>query len=191
MRRLVMALLLSVALIGTVTACKSSSSTASGAKGGSVVGGTKAGGAAAAGSASDAHLPASTNVCTLMPAATVKQITGTAFDTAKTDNTPSYELFACDYTSTSVLGAEMDVSVEGMSGSVGYSADLQAFGSVKNSTTTISGLGDKAFSITIAGGAVGQIDALFGPELITVNGLSTLTNAQAKQLITQLHSALG
>jgi hypothetical protein len=188
MRRAIAALLLSVTLIGTVAACKSSSSST--AAGGSTKAATTGGAAAAGGSSDDAHLSASTDICTLLPPATVKQVTGVAFDTGKPQNTPGYELFGCEYTSTSKLGAEMVVDVTGKDGSIGYSADLSAYQSVKNSTSTISGLGDKAFSITIAGGAVGQIDALFGPELITVNGLSTLTDAQATQLINRLHSAL-
>jgi hypothetical protein len=189
MRRLIPALALSALLIVTATGCQSSSSAAGGTTKAKTGTGTTVAGAGVA--ASDAHLPTSTNVCALLPPATVAQITGTKFDTGAPDSTPSYEQYSCDYTSTSVLGAQMTVNLEGLDGSFGYTADLKAFGSVKNSTSTIPGLGDKAFSTTIAGGAVGQIDALFGPLLITINGLSTLTNAQATQLITQLHSKLG
>lgn len=184
MRKVLAALALGAAIIASSSAC-TSSSTASSSGGGSTGGGKVV---TAAGD--DAHLATSTNICTLLPAATVAQITGTKFDTAKPDNTPSYELFSCEYTSSAVLGAELVVNVEGKDGSAGYGAETDAYTATGHTPTPIAGLGDKAFTTSIAGGAIGQVDALFGPELIKVGGLTSVTTDQAKQLIDDIHAKL-
>jgi hypothetical protein len=177
---------LAVSLVLAASACANSSaaSASAGAKAKTVTTGQVP-------NLESAKLPATTNICDLLPAATVAQITGTKFDTGAPDSTPSYQLYSCTYSSTSAVGAELDVSVEGLDAPQGYQADVDTFTSTGNTPVDISGLGDKAFSTTIAGGAVGQIDALFGAVLITANGLSTMTTDQGKQLITTLHSKIG
>jgi len=136
----------------------------------------------------DAHLPASTNVCSMLPAATVAGVTGTAFTKAATQSTPSYELYACNYTSAKF--DQLDVSVLGLDAAPGYDNDLQSFTSTGVKPRNLAGIGDKAFYTSIAG-AIGQVDVLYGDVLITFSGWTSLSVSQARTLAADVHGKLG
>jgi hypothetical protein len=137
------------------------------------------------------------DVCALMPAESVANISGEPITVAKEDTDKvltSSGIFTCDYTSADGTSG-LDLTVHETGGKIGYDADLQAAKSVQAAgTKTISGLGDKAFS------AVDGVHALFGDVEIEVSGLSLAASAvglgsgdsvgPAKTLITTLHSKL-
>jgi hypothetical protein len=192
MRRLTVTLAFGAVLLVAVSGCKASS-TGGTAAGGAASGGTHtssakttAAGGGGGDALADAHLPASTDICTLMPPATVAKITGHGFTKGETDNTPSYELFNCNYTGSDF--SQMDLSVIGKGGSVGYQADVDALTETGHKQTPISGLGDKAFLATIAG--TPQADVVYGPMLVKMSGFSELSVDQVKQLATMLHDKL-
>jgi hypothetical protein len=127
----------------------------------------------------------------------VAGITGEPITVAKPDDDKvltSSGIYTCDYTSADGTSG-LDLTVHNKDGKIGYDADYQAAKSVGAAgTTTIDGLGDKAFS------AVDGVHALFGDVEIEVSGLGLAASAvglgsgdsvgPAKTLITTLHSKL-
>lgn len=139
-------------------------------------------------------LKGAVNICSLMPASRVSQITGKTFTMTKEDDTPSYKLYSCDYsTDPTVAGGatpeQMDLDIVGMGGAVGLSADVDAAKQVNNKLTNltpVSGIGDKAYG----GGLEARLEVLYGDVLIKISGLTEVTTDQGKQIISELHSKL-
>ncbi len=139
------------------------------------------------------ELKGAVNVCALMPPATLSQITGKTFQKAEPDNTPSYQLYNCNYstdpTSGGVTAEQLNLDILGKGGAVGLKADVDAASQVKSSLTTlhpVSGIGDKAYG----GGIEARLEVLYGDTLIKISGLTEITEDQGKQIISQLHSKL-
>jgi len=118
------------------------------------------------------------NVCSLLPADTVATITGEPITKADEDDTISYKIYACDYSSADGTSG-LRVSVLALDAAVGYDANLQANGT---GAKQISGLGDKAFS------AITGVEALFGNVSITVSNLQS--DDAAESLIRTLQPKL-
>ncbi|HEV2635698.1 MAG TPA: hypothetical protein VGX23_11165 [Actinocrinis sp.] len=160
----------------TATACSSASksSTASGSATGS---GSGSGGSSGGGSVADG-LGHPITLCTLLPVATVAQLSGENLTVTKEQDTPSYKIYMCDYTSADGTSG-VTVSVLAMDAAAGYNGALSAFGS---SAKQISGVGDKAFS------AITGVQALFGNVSITVSNLQS--DDAAVQIIKALQPKL-
>ena len=111
-----------------------------------------------------------------MPAATISQLTGKQFTTTEPDNTPSYQLHSCNYTSEVAQGInQLSLDVLGKGGAVGLSADVAAAKQVKSSLTTlapVSGIGDKAYG----GGIQAHLEVLYGDTLIKISGATDITD---------------
>jgi hypothetical protein len=179
-----------IAGLASLTACSSSpsASTASSGTSKSTTHSSGSAGGSTESSSLDAHLPTSTNICSMLPAATVAGVTGTAFSKGAPQSTPSYEIYACNYTSAKF--DQLDVSVLGLDASPGYDNDLQTYTTTGHKPKTIAGLGDKAFYTSIAG-TIGQVDVLYGDVLITFSGWTSLTVSQARTLAADVHGKLG
>ena len=111
------------------------------------------------------------NVCSLLPAATAASLSGEPITQAQEDDTPSYKLYTCNYTSADGT-AGFDISVLALDAAAGYDANVQANGSV-GTVTQISGLGDKAYS------SITGTEALFGNVSINVSNLASASAAEA------------
>jgi hypothetical protein len=189
-RRIVLALAAcstaALSLAGCGGSSKASASTQTGgSSSGSAKSATKTGSGGSGG-----QVKGAVNVCELMPAATLSQLTGKQFTSAEPDNTPSYKLYSCNYTSTVAQGAnQLDLDVEGENGAIALSADVDAAKSVNNNLTNltpVSGIGDKAYG----GGIQGHLEVLYGDVLIKISGVTDVSTDQGKQIIGQLHSKL-
>jgi len=112
------------------------------------------------------------NVCSLVPAGTAASVSGEAITVAQEQDTPSYKIWSCNYTSAD--GATgFNVDVLAMDAAAGYAADIQAAQTVGATVSQISGLGDKAFS------GIHQVEALFGNYSISVANLSSDAASEA------------
>ncbi len=105
------------------------------------------------------------SVCTLLPAATAASITGEPITQATEDDTASYKIYACDYSSADGT-TEFRISVLALDAAAGFDGDFQA-NQQGSGAKQISGLGDKAFS-----GVLG-VQALFGNVSISVSNLQS------------------
>ncbi|HEY1486351.1 MAG TPA: hypothetical protein VGF84_09610 [Micromonosporaceae bacterium] len=166
-----------VLLTATMTGCKSSTTASGGAPAGQSQPKAAAGGGGGGTGVSDG-LGHPVKICDLLPAATVAQITKEPITVAKEQDTVSYKIYACDYTSADGTSG-LTVSVLAMDAAAGYNAALQANGS---GAKPISGLGDKAFT------AITGLQALYGNVSITVSNLQS--DADAEQIIKTLQPKL-
>ena len=107
------------------------------------------------------------NVCSIMPAATAATVSGLAITVAQEQDTPSYKLWVCNYTTADGTNG-FTISVLALDAAPGYAADLQADGSAK----PVSGLGDKAFAGTSG------VEALFGNYSINVSNLESASASE-------------
>ncbi len=117
-------------------------------------------------------------VCALLPASTVASVTGEPITQAEEQDTTSYKLYMCNYTSANGTSG-VTVSVLALDAAVGYDAAVQAAGA---GGKPISGLGDKAFTSILG------VEALFGNVSITVSDLQS--DAAAETLIKDLQPKL-
>jgi len=113
------------------------------------------------------------NVCSLLPASTAASISGVPVTVAQEQDTPSYKLWVCDYTTADGTDG-FTISVLALDAAPGYDADLTANGTVQ----PVSGLGDKAFT-----GTTGT-EALFGNYSINVSNLQS--SSASESLIREL-----
>lgn len=191
-----------ILLVGSVSAC-SSASTSSAADHGSTAPAANAntgnaGSAATSagpGSASGGGSAKDIDVCSLLTAATISQITGTTFTTTKPDSTAGV-VFGCEYDGA---GADMlQISVTPNNGKIGYDADVSALTQVGHPPTKVSGVGDEAWSMpdpngnagSVGAAAFGSYGALFGTAYVKVGGLTYVTPDQGKQIAETLHGKL-
>jgi hypothetical protein len=191
-----------ILVVGSVAAC-SSGSTATAAAGatraaaaasspgsGSSPSSSTGAGPSSAGGASNAI-----DVCALLTAATVSQITGATFTSTKPDSTAGV-IFNCEYDGA---GAHMlQVTVSPTNGKIAYDSDVSALTTVGHPPTKVSGVGDEAWSTPDPNGnagsagaaSFGSYGALFGDSYIMIGGLTYVNADQGKQIVEQLHSKL-
>jgi hypothetical protein len=168
-----------VAIAGMLlTACGSGG--ASGAGSGSQPGaGSGSGGSGSSGGGSvEDGIGHPVNICSLLPVATVASVTGEPLTVTKEDDTPSYKIYSCDYTSADGTSG-VTVSVLALDAVAGYGGSVDAAGSAGK---TITGLGDKAFTSILG------VEALFGNVSITVSDLQS--DDAAETLIRDLQPKL-
>jgi hypothetical protein len=157
--------------------------------------GSTAASAAAAGGSSAAAAPKSFDACAAMPLATVSHITGTRFTSTKADSTADV-VYGCDYSGPN--SSLLQVSVTTRYGKDGYDEAVSSLTTVGYPPTTISGVGDKAWSEpdpkgnagSVGAAAFGAYGALFGDTYIQIGGLTYVTADQGKQIVDLLHNKL-
>jgi hypothetical protein len=110
------------------------------------------------------------NVCSLIPASTAASVSGEPITVATEDDTLSYKIYSCNYTSADGTSGFV-VDVLALDAAAGFQGDIDAAKAVGAPVTPISGLGDKAF----ANG--GGVEALFGNVEIHVANLTGQTAA--------------
>jgi hypothetical protein len=159
-------------------------------------GGTSAASAAAAsGGTSAAAAAKGFDACAAMPLATVSHITGTTFTSTKPDSTAGV-VYGCDYSGPN--SSLLQVSVTTTDGKVGYDVAVSSLTTVGYPPTSVSGVGDKAWSEpdpkgnagSLGAAAFGAYGALFGDTYIQIGGLTYVTADQGKQIVELLHSKL-
>ena len=122
------------------------------------------------------------NVCSLIPASAAASASGEPLTVATEDNTPSYKIYSCDYTSADGTTG-FDIDVLALDAVAGYAADIQTHQAAGAPVTPINGLGDKAFSVSDG------VEALFGNVSIHVANLVGQT-AACETLIRDLQPKL-
>lgn len=175
--------LLPLALTGIlVTACGSSSTSTAGSGGGSQPASGGSGSGSGSGNGVLDGIGHAVNICSLLPIATVASVTAEPLTVAQEQDTLSYKIYVCDYTSADGTSG-VTVNVLAMDAAVGFQADIDANKAVPGAQyTPISGLGDKAFS------AISGIEALFGNVSISVSDLQS--NSASETLIRDLQPKL-
>jgi hypothetical protein len=123
------------------------------------------------------------NVCSLIPAATAASISGEPITVAQEQDTPSYKIWVCNYTSADGTSG-FTISVLAMDAVAGFNGDVQANNSLGGAAkyTPVSGLGDKAFS------SISGVEALFGNVSITVSNLES--DSASETLIRDIQAKL-
>ena len=132
-------------------------------------------------------VPTNLNICELMPPATVSKITGTTFDKAERDDTPSYHLFACNYTSGPPTPRQMRISMIGKNGKIGFDGTAETLTKTKHALQPVSGIGDAAYT---SDGPWCRLAVLYGDVKLDITGWDELTVDQAKQIISGLHDKM-
>jgi hypothetical protein len=132
------------------------------ASGGSGSGGSGSGSSGSGGSVNDG-IGHPVNICSLLPVATVASVSAEPLTVAQEQDTVSYKIYSCNYTSADGTSG-LVVSVLALDAVAGYGGSVDAAGS---GGKPISGVGDKAFSSVLG------VQALFGNVSITVSGLQS------------------
>ncbi len=164
-----------------MTACGSTSTTAASTGGSGGGSQTASGGSSSTTSVNDG-IGHPVNVCSLVPASTAASVSGEPITVATEDDTLSYKIYSCDYTSADGTTGFV-LNVLALDAAAGYQADIDTHKTVGSPVTPISGLGDKAFSVS--DGA----EALFGNVEIQVSNLVGNT-AACETLIKDLQPKL-
>jgi Protein of unknown function (DUF3558) len=113
------------------------------------------------------------NVCALLPAATAASMSGEPITVAQEQDTPSYKLWTCNYTSADGTNG-FTVNVLAMDAAAGFDGDVQTNSSIGAAKyTSVSGLGDKAFA------SISGVEALFGNVSINVSNLNSDSASEA------------
>jgi hypothetical protein len=142
-----------------------------------------------------AGAPKNFDVCAALPAAAASQITGTTFTKTKSSSVQGL-VFGCDYDGPNSALLQITVDVKG--GKFALGTDVSALKTVGYPPTSISGVGDEAFSEPDPKGNAGaagasasaSYGAVFGDTYIKIGGLTYVTAAQGKQIVEELHSKL-
>jgi hypothetical protein len=178
----------------SATACSGGSKTAAAAPPAS----TGASGSAttpAAGTAPGSGSAKKFDVCTALTAAAASKITGTRFTKTKSSSVEG-QIFNCEYDGPG--GALLQISVQVANGKIGLDAIVASLKTVGHPPTSISGVGDEAFSEpnpqgnagSVGASSVASYGALFGATFIQIGGLTYVTAGQGKQIVEELHSKL-
>jgi hypothetical protein len=130
-------------------------------------------------------------VCADLPTSVATQITGTKLTSAKPSSTMGV-IFECEYHGPNY--ALLQVSVATTGGQADYSGDVSALSAVGHKPNSVSGVGDKAFSMPDpnenagSAGAAGfaSYGALFGDTYIKIGGLTYVSPSQGKQIAERL-----
>jgi hypothetical protein len=158
-----------IALGATLLAgCGGASTSAGGAQPASGGSSSSSGGSSNSGTGIEDGIGHPVNVCSLLPASSAASISGEPITVAQEQDTPSYKLWVCNYTSADGTTG-FTISVLALDAAPGYDADLTANGTVQ----PVSGLGDKAFT-----GTTGT-EALFGNYSIDVSNLQSSSASEA------------
>jgi hypothetical protein len=159
--------LLPLALTGIlVSACGSTSTSTLGSGGGS----QPASGGSGTGVLDGIGHPV--NICSLLPVATVASVSGEPITVAQEQDTASFKIWVCNYTSADGTSG-VTVSVLAMDAAAGFQGDIDANKSVGAAGyTPISGLGDKAFS------SISGVEALFGNVSISISDLKSTSASE-------------
>ncbi len=126
------------------------------------------------------------DVCGLMPAATIAQITGKAFTSADNKDKEPMKAFgdySCDYTGPN----QLTLSIVTHHGKLGYENMIHAIKAAGQNVVDVPGIGDAAFSSSIP---PERLSVLYGDITIGISGWTELPIDQAKQIIGQLHDKL-
>ena len=168
----VFATLTAVAVVAALAGC---SSAASGSSGGSAAKSTT--------QASSASAPSSSkklDICTLLPVATVAQISGQELTVAKPDHSlDANGIDACSYETADGLEF-IRVDVNNQTAKIAYDANHSTAGS----TEDLSGLGDKAF------GTMYHVEALFGDSDIAVLNQASASLDALEAIVQKVHSVI-
>jgi len=125
------------------------------------------------------------DVCGLMPAATIAQITGKQFTNADgKDNvhTKSFGVYSCNYTGSN----QLSLSIVGKNGKLAYDGIIRAINTAGQKVVDVPGIGDAAFSSP----PMARLKVLYGDITIGLSGWTDLPLDQAKQIIRQLHDKM-
>jgi hypothetical protein len=163
--------LLPIALTGIlVTACGSTSTSTVVSGGGSQPASGGSGSSGGTGVLDGIGHPVS--ICSLLPVATVASVAAEPLTVAQEQDTVSYKIYTCDYTSADGTSG-LTVSVLAMDAAAGFQGDIDANKSVGGAAyTPITGLGDKAFS------SISGVEALFGNVSINVSDLNSTSASE-------------
>jgi hypothetical protein len=168
----VFATLTAVALVAALSGCGTGSG---GSSGGSTATTTPQASSASGGSAGR-----KLDICSLLPVATVAQISGQDLTTAQPDHSlDANGIFTCSYKTADEL-AFIRVDVNTQTAKIAYDANYSAHGSADD----LSGLGDKAF------GSMYYVEALFGDTDIEVTNQASASIDALKALVLKVHSLL-
>jgi hypothetical protein len=134
------------------------------------------------------------DVCAVLPAAKASQITGGRFTSAEPRSVAGL-LAHCEYKGGTDL---LQVTVTVQSGPRLLGVDVDALKAVGHPPTTVSGVGDGAFSEPDPAGNAGSVGAssfasygaVFGQTYIKVGGLTYVNADQGKQIVEILHAAM-
>ena len=163
-----------VALSAGVAACGSSSTKAGPASTPTGAASAQGGTASKAGSPTAGKSAVPVDVCATIPTAKAASLSGKALTSSREQDAAAGNSYTCDYfTASGTGGISVTVLTEG--GASAYQNFLstdQASQAAEN-PTSLTGLGDKAFS------ARDGVHALFGDRLISVAGLTSVAPAEA------------
>lgn len=168
-----LAALVPVALAGILlAACGSTSTPAGGGGGGGATQPASGNSGSTSGSATSVNdgIGHPVNVCSLLPTATAASVSGEPITVANEQDTLSYKIYSCDYTSADGTNG-FDLNVLALDAAAGYEGDVQAHQTTGSPVTPVSGLGDKAFATSDG------VEALFGNYSIDVSNLTGKTDA--------------
>jgi hypothetical protein len=149
----------------------------------------------AASSSQGSSSSAKINVCADLPASTASQITGTKLTSAKASNVEGV-IFECEYKGPKF--ALLQVNVDIGNGLGDYSEDISALSTVGHKPDSVSGAGDKAYSMPDPNGNAGSagaaafssFGALFGTTYIKIGGLTYVTANQGTKIANEIHSKM-
>jgi hypothetical protein len=138
---------------------------------------------------------AKVNVCADLPAAVASQITGTKLTSAKASNVEGV-IFDCEYHGPS--SALLQISVDVGNGPGDYTNDISVLSTVGHKPDSVSGVGDKAYSMPNPNGNAGSegaasfssFGALFGTTYIKIGGLSYVTASQGTKIANTIHGKM-
>ncbi len=187
-----------IAALGTCSVLALAGCGGSGTGSSGTVGPGQAGGSSGQPPASTQPAPAhgkSIDVCTVLPATTASQITGTKLTTTKSSNVEDV-VFGCDYGGPD--SALLQISVDTQDGKGSFDTDISALKAVGHPPAKIAGVGDEAFSEPNPNGNAGSAGAagfasygaVFGDVYIKIGGLTYVTADQGKQIVELLHGKL-
>lgn len=148
---------------------------------------------AAASATAGSSASGSVDVCQILPASDVSQITGVNYTKTKSDSTMG-QIFGCEYSNAQY--ALLQISVAVVNGAIAYDADVQAMSSLEK-PIPVSGVGDKAFTVADPKGNAGSAGvaafasygALFGDQYDKIGG-SYVTPDQGKQIVEEIQAGM-
>jgi hypothetical protein len=146
------------------------------------------------GTVAPAGVTKNVDLCSVLPASAVSQITGTTFTKAKASATAG--VFECEYHGPNYV--LLQISVTTQAGGLGYDQTVSSLKTVGYPPNSVPGVGDKAFSEPDPNGNAGSagasafasFGALYGDTYVQIGGLTYVTADQGTQIAEQLHNKL-
>ena len=134
------------------------------------------------------------DICKTLPLATVSRIANSSFGSAKSSAYGGI-ITTCSYDAAST---DLEVAVTMIDGKSAMKEDMDIAASMGHPLTVVSGVGDAAFSApepkgnagSIAIAASGSYGALFGDVYIKISGLTYVDQAQGREIVMLVHTAL-